>query len=259
VDLNPETSPSFVQQGDHLVVRGLREAPVPLTHGHERLRGVEAHDLVALLGETADSFRRRHRDRQHHPGRPLRPCPPQRCRGGPAGGHAVIDHHRRSVPQLHRRPALTVRLRPAPDLLLLLGYLPVQVLAAHPERAEHPLVKDPDPGGHRPQAELRVPRRPDLPGDHEIEGPRVGPGDLGPDLDPSPGDRQHHHVLVAQTLQRPGQLPPCLGPVLEPHPRSSASSPASSSISRRSRSSRIWRRRSGIGREGLGTGFRTRR
>ena len=157
------------ERGD-LVVTGLREADVELTHAAERL-GREQHDDVVGDGRHAPDRRWcGHRRRDHDAPRATRPDEFDRGPDGPAGGQAVVDDHHDPVTHVEGRPAPTESCGQPLDLLRRVGADLRQLLVGHTEVAHHGLVDDAHAAlTHGTHAHLGLERDTELAHDDEVE------------------------------------------------------------------------------------------
>jgi len=131
---------------------------------------------------------------------------------------AVVDDDRRAPVQFEPRQPRAIPSLAAFDLLLRARDLAVEIRLGDTERAHHPLVEHAHAGCDRPDRELGVPRRAELPRDHHIERRgetlRYGVGDD----DASARDAEDGDVTAADLVEASeaiGQPLPRLSPIAE--------------------------------------------
>jgi hypothetical protein len=190
-------APGLLEQLDDLLVRGLREVPVPETYGPEVRGGLEADELVHLGAEQLGGLGGAHgRGEGEAPGLQAAEAPDSGP-GGHPGSEAVVheDHGPPAnlglgtvAPEV-AQPALHLRRLPLRDLL--------QVILGDAEPPDDLLVEDADaPGGDGADAELGLARRPQLARDEDVQRRVEGPRYLVPYGDPSAREGEDHGALV---------------------------------------------------------------
>src|SRR5690606_6982891 len=175
------------------------------------------HVLVGGVAQPRGPPRRRHRHRQHDPGRAVGAG---HLAGGPgrrAGGDAVVDDDGGPAGERHPGPVAPEAAGPA----LQLGPLPGLDLGdlalgdtghAHDLGVDHPGAVLAD----RAHAQLGLERHAQLADDDDVQRRAQRGGDLVGHRDTTPGQAQHDDGLVAQVRQLRGQPPPGISPIAEP-------------------------------------------
>src|SRR5215218_5656087 len=200
------TEPGSHEQLDDLFVRGLGEVPVPETYRPEVRRRLQADELVHLGAEQLGRLGGAHgRGEDEAPGFSLAERR-NRSPGRHAGREAVVHQDHGSAPDVGLGPLAPEVAQPALHLRRLPLRDSLQVIVGDAEAPHDVLVEDANAaGGDGADAELGLPRRPQLARDEHLQRHPQSAGDLVPHRNPSPGEGKDYGALVAVPDQPPGQ------------------------------------------------------